>query len=544
MSSIVPDNLLNTVSGQTEHERAENMERLIEFLTTIVEVDLSHINGSSIVYKRDTISANNLLDLIFELIFILKQDQEENEQSIQQENEPHEETDIKTSNNLKSSNENEGTRNVNDESEMMYMRNNISCPQVEYESENDSNFKQNYSQNDLTRYEKVMTYLVNNQEEINPQEQNEFNEDYFEKIEDPAEQLEQSKSVNISRISEVSKSKENSEPHSNNKLFKQNINNSKKSESVTIKPQNSGHHKVTSLEEESSKYSMGRKNDYGTGSMASEQKYPDEEFLYDDSNIMLDQSSKSINEQSLRSKNPNMNNSERSETSEQNQNFKNNSNRSSYRSESRHKPKLIVNTSFNKKPQNNELARNSSAKRLKTSENNSFNSAIPVKEDSCSNNVNKAGEKKQEDRILKKTKSVKKLINKPVRPKSSKTDKSKDISMSSLHNNSNLKQSIASKTGEMSENDIEELPLNDENLKFEIMKEFRRIYGNKLDKILLKNNFNNSSNTLEMIVRNVRLARQKMVKVQGNNLDPDDLVVINHILLYRLKSLFRNIVMN
>jgi hypothetical protein len=73
---------------------------------------------------------------------------------------------------------------------------------------------------------------------------------------------------------------------------------------------------------------------------------------------------------------------------------------------------------------------------------------------------------------------------------------------------------------------IEELPLNEENLKFEIMKEFRRIYGDKLDKIVLKNNMKNSGNyILEVILRNIKLARQKMVKLGVTHADPDDLIV-------------------
>ena len=57
------------------------------------------------------------------------------------------------------------------------------------------------------------------------------------------------------------------------------------------------------------------------------------------------------------------------------------------------------------------------------------------------------------------------------------------------------------------------------------MKEFRRIYGDKLDRVLLKNNLNNSSNMFEVILRNIRLARQKMAKVGVSHSDPDDLIV-------------------
>ena len=74
---------------------------------------------------------------------------------------------------------------------------------------------------------------------------------------------------------------------------------------------------------------------------------------------------------------------------------------------------------------------------------------------------------------------------------------------------------------------IEELPLNDENLKFEIMKEFKKIYGNNLHKLFLKENLNKSSNTLDLIIRNLKVAKSKMHKMGAQmQKDPDDLIVL------------------
>ena len=98
-----------------------------------------------------------------------------------------------------------------------------------------------------------------------------------------------------------------------------------------------------------------------------------------------------------------------------------------------------------------------------------------------------------------------------------------------------LNQTGISKTSKFDEGFIEELPLNEENLKFEIMKEVRRIYGDKFDRIFLKNNIKNSNNMLEMILRNIKIARQKMVKLGLDNPDPDDLIVF--LFLHRPKNL-------
>ena len=101
--------------------------------------------------------------------------------------------------------------------------------------------------------------------------------------------------------------------------------------------------------------------------------------------------------------------------------------------------------------------------------------------------------------------------------------------------NSQYKSRRSSNKGDISENFIEELPINDDNMRFEIMKEFRRLYGNKLDRIFLKNNVQNSSNTLEIILRNIRLARQQMMKVGIGHADPDDLIVnINLLTIFTL----------
>jgi len=66
---------------------------------------------------------------------------------------------------------------------------------------------------------------------------------------------------------------------------------------------------------------------------------------------------------------------------------------------------------------------------------------------------------------------------------------------------------------------------DDENLKEDILKEFRRIYGNKIDKMLIRSQLQQSTNILELILQNVKLARNKMIKLAKSNQDPDDLAV-------------------
>ena len=66
------------------------------------------------------------------------------------------------------------------------------------------------------------------------------------------------------------------------------------------------------------------------------------------------------------------------------------------------------------------------------------------------------------------------------------------------------------------------LPIYDETFKFEIMKEFRRIYGDKLDYLFLKYNSQLSPNSIELALRNIKLAKEKMLKINTRIPQPDD----------------------
>ena len=44
--NIVPENSFNLISGETQEEKASNLTKLVEFLSSIVEMDLTHINSN------------------------------------------------------------------------------------------------------------------------------------------------------------------------------------------------------------------------------------------------------------------------------------------------------------------------------------------------------------------------------------------------------------------------------------------------------------------------------------------------------------------
>jgi hypothetical protein len=61
----------------------------------------------------------------------------------------------------------------------------------------------------------------------------------------------------------------------------------------------------------------------------------------------------------------------------------------------------------------------------------------------------------------------------------------------------------------------------------------KRIYGNKFDKVIMKSNMQNS-NMLDVILKNIKLAKNKMVKLGIEDVDNDDLIV--NIFNFRLKN--------
>jgi|LauGreDrversion4_2_1035121.scaffolds.fasta_scaffold302682_1 hypothetical protein len=52
-----------------------NLNKLVEFLGSIVEIDLTHIDTKAIIYDQDSASAKHLLELVLELIVVLKREQ-------------------------------------------------------------------------------------------------------------------------------------------------------------------------------------------------------------------------------------------------------------------------------------------------------------------------------------------------------------------------------------------------------------------------------------------------------------------------------------
>jgi hypothetical protein len=65
------------------------------------------------------------------------------------------------------------------------------------------------------------------------------------------------------------------------------------------------------------------------------------------------------------------------------------------------------------------------------------------------------------------------------------------------------------------------------------MKELRRLYGNDINKIFPKNSKKQNNEILEVMLKNIKNARTKMMKLDNKIPDPDDLLTRDFIHRYQ-----------
>ena len=565
VGNLISDRKFDLQPGKDNEEKVKSLTQLINLLSEIIEMDLSHISASGIINKHDRVSAKCLLELIEELIKALI-NENENENENENQNDDNEETEsgqgnghkieendqeeslldsINQKQNISAGNMNRKVnitdenihnkeliddddmiedlsaniqkmkenqkkkeevkkeetkpiepkekkkpekenktkekKNLEDSSQNSLMLGNRSCfealdfekamkEKIAYENGEDSYIRKTYTQNDISRYERD---LAENEVE-NQLNENELN--YGGDIvnygnENDEKNLTDSHVMNVSHISGVSRSKDNSD------------NNKKKVSEGEI---------PDLLDEDE------RKN---TSSFIKKQKEKGNEHYYDDeddSNVEI--SGNMIQEPSAHSAPNNANNRLKLTTTSDE----------------------LIEASIDDLDNDNIKKTN---EKLSSEEKNSENNSQNI------SNINKSSKKKQDTKGSSNKKNND--VNEKINTNSSKNQISQsDISKSSVKNNKksqNDTQSSKKKTqnkNTTSDNSsiLEELPMDDEEFKYEIIKEFRRLYGNKLDRVFLKHNIQNSHDMLEIILRNIKLARQKMMKIENRIPDPDDLL--------------------
>ena len=539
VSNLVSDRKFNIVPGKTKAEKVKSLDALIQFLSQIIEMDFSQISAKGIIEEHDRVSAKCLLELIEELIKALIEqngeeeqsekeahsisedmkrpnisdgnigrginqfDDDENNDEVHNEtselniNEKNSEDDIiqvhesnenednildshsdksHKSDNIDDSNkdiqistqnvnktdniENNLTTNNNESSEILI--GNRSClepldiEKIMRMNQDESYMRHTMTQNDISRY--AREYAEAEEEEANENEHNEEEMQYapLEVLEVSHDNnLEETPIKNVSHISEVSKSKENSE--------QQHILSKKRSDIHS----NEMNNKEVNIDKISSNIDKDI-----TGSYVSYKKEDSED--------------------------------KGEEEMENEDEYFNQSN--SIRSAAMPQQRQHINL---------------------TSSDNSLNSYNNI-----SKQDNTPSEKKS-NRNISKTSSIKNVSNKSNKNKNKSNISQSDISKTSIHTNpNNNNKSEVKNTKSSSSSILEELPLSNEELQYEIMKELHRIYGNKLDRVLLNYNAQNSQSVIDLIIRNIKLARQKTMKIANRIPNPDDLVTKEFIHRY------------
>ena len=539
VSNLVSDRKFNIVPGKTKAEKVKSLDALIQFLSQIIEMDFSQISAKGIIEEHDRVSAKCLLELIEELIKALIEqngeeeqsekeahsisedmkrpnisdgnigrginqfDDDENNDEVHNEtselniNEKNSEDDIiqvhesnenednildshsdksHKSDNIDDSNkdiqistqnvnktdniENNLTTNNNESSEILI--GNRSClepldiEKIMRMNQDESYMRHTMTQNDISRY--AREYAEAEEEEANENEHNEEEMKYapLEVLEVSHDNnLEETPIKNVSHISEVSKSKENSE--------QQHILSKKRSDIHS----NEMNNKEVNIDKISSNIDKDI-----TGSYVSYKKEDSED--------------------------------KGEEEMENEDEYFNQSN--SIRSAAMPQQRQHINL---------------------TSSDNSLNSYNNI-----SKQDNTPSEKKS-NRNISKTSSIKNVSNKSNKSKNKSNISQSDISKTSIHTNPhNNNKSEVKNTKSSSSSILEELPLSNEELQYEIMKELHRIYGNKLDRVLLNYNAQNSQSVIDLIIRNIKLARQKTMKIANRIPNPDDLVTKEFIHRY------------
>ena len=539
VSNLVSDRKFNIVPGKTKAEKVKSLDALIQFLSQIIEMDFSQISAKGIIEEHDRVSAKCLLELIEELIKALIEqngeeeksekeahsisedmkrpnisdgnigrginqfDDDENNDEVHNEtselniNEKNSEDDIiqvhesnenednildshsdksHKSDNIDDSNkdiqistqnvnktdniENNLTTNNNESSEILI--GNRSClepldiEKIMRMNQDESYMRHTMTQNDISRY--AREYAEAEEEEANENEHNEEEMKYapLEVLEVSHDNnLEETPIKNVSHISEVSKSKENSE--------QQHILSKKRSDIHS----NEMNNKEVNIDKISSNIDKDI-----TGSYVSYKKEDSED--------------------------------KGEEEMENEDEYFNQSN--SIRSAAMPQQRQHINL---------------------TSSDNSLNSYNNI-----SKQDNTPSEKKS-NRNISKTSSIKNVSNKSNKSKNKSNISQSDISKTSIHTNpNNNNKSEIKNTKSSSSSILEELPLSNEELQYEIMKELHRIYGNKLDRVLLNYNAQNSQSVIDLIIRNIKLARQKTMKIANRIPNPDDLVTKEFIHRY------------
>ena len=535
VGNLISDRKFDIQPGNTENEKVKSLKQLVDLLSQIIDMDLSHIDPKGIIIEKDRISAKCLLELIEELIKALINENEEDSQ-------------ISVKNNLS---ENNNIKNISDDNILRGNR-------FKIDSENSDN--KIHDKDDEIDMDKILREQKHSNEKKNETKQiqksdiNNINLNSDNNITNTNLNVEKEKenesillnrscfeALEFEKILKDAQAKENGEDSYVRKTYSQN--DISKYERVLAENE-----ALNQLSNENINYENENENKFN------------EAPVMNVSNISnLDNSVKKNEKEEtdipnlIEKKNNNEKNNNKNiydiknfNDSNLSDNLFNDSIKAySVPNEYMNKPEISISASgdisyLNENNENkNVIVENSSAKKQKTKETSNSNINISgdlsTKKNSnrktTNNNVNNIKNNNNNNNNIKTNSSVREESQSDISKssinsmrKNSTRESKKKISDSNKKDNNNNNNKNKKEILNTSSSLLEEVPLSDEEFKFELMRELRRLYGNEFEKIFPKNNKKQNNEILEIMLKNIKNARTKMMSSENRIPDPDDLL--------------------
>ena len=508
IGNLLSENQPELTPGNTLQEKAEIMDKLVQSLSKAIEVDLPQINGSGIILNHDKESAKNLLDVILELIKTIIDNNLEEVEEDKNEN----------ISDKKKINNNKNNYNIDDSNNEL--NNNIEEYQIDENDDLDKNNNNEYKIKEQNYDNKIIDDDINENININ----NEYNNNNQKSDEKNIKQSQSSSFQNINsscfeplhfqKMMKKIKDKENNIKNSySRKTYSQNdlSRYERNREDIEINQEENDEENdlninLSNLSE--LKKEKNKKNEIITTDKKSsnkEEEKLEQEDLDIDMNYSENRTTNSMPQGYVKM------NLEESDENKENNNLNNNKKSVSILDDSH----LIKGSKSNKFNEEEEIEQEEDINNL---DNNLDNIKYSLQKKSEEKNIesNKKKEEKSSEKKISKN-EINNNIKKEENEKKENEEENKEEK---------------SKTNTNKNNSEENMELFDENIKYEIMKEFRKIYGDKLDYIFLKYNSQFSQNIIELALRNIKLAKEKMLKLGTNIPSKEDPEIIEFLQKY------------
>lgn len=585
IGNLLSDNQPEISPGETLQEKAEIMNQLVLSLSQAIEVDLSHINGAGIILNHDKVSAKNLLDVISELIKTIidnnleEVQEEKNEENDKNFSESKKKEEIKISevsqvSNIINTGENNEDLNkkikeyqIEENNNELNNENEIENDNMKQSHESSSNNKINSSCFEPLQFQKLMNQMKD--------KENKENDSYIRKTYSQNERNREFIEINQENNNENNYQKEDAEENDNNNInAEENVQNEspimnvsdidnkeieltsgKKTKNKIKKPSDTENY--TSNKKKKSNEIPDLINSEEKKIESSQKKTSnkkDKKNLFDKEDEKIDLKDIENPEESEIDLNYSENKTANSmppgfvkinleEESERKENKDSNidrkktdsifddshiikgsqmdkSNRFNDEEEEFEQEKYEINNNYTESKNDSKLNNSSQKKKYIIASSNKSNSKQNSK--MKNKNIQKLSSPSENDNQKSSQKKSQKLSNQKNLQNSSEPENNiiEENSQKSSNNNNNKTSSG------------ENIQMDDDQLKYQIMKEFYKIYGDKLDYLFLKQNTQLSPNLIELALRNIKLAKEKMQKINSNIPPKDDPKILEYLQKY------------